>query len=98
LFANAVNIASEAAAARKQLREADKETVINVLDANNEVTNAQINFVTATYDELLSIYQMMLAMGRLNIAYLNLPLNQGLRRAISGYFAPSLLSNLFHIN
>jgi outer membrane protein, adhesin transport system len=75
LFANAVNIASEVAAARKQLREAGKETVINVLDANNEVINAQINFVTATYDELLSIYQMMLAMGRLNIAYLNLSLN-----------------------
>ncbi|MGA0395167.1 MAG: TolC family protein, partial [Rhodospirillales bacterium] len=41
LFANAVNIASEVAAARKQLREAGKETVINVLDANNEVINAQ---------------------------------------------------------
>ena len=75
LFANAVNIASEVAAARKLLREAGKETVINVLDANNEVINAQINFVTATYDELLAIYQMMLAMGRLNIAYLNLAVN-----------------------
>jgi adhesin transport system outer membrane protein len=74
LFANAVNIASEVAAARKQLREAGKETVINVLDANNEVINAQINLVTATYDELLAIYQMMLAMGRLNTAYLNIVL------------------------
>ena len=55
--------------------EAGKETVINVLDANNEVINAQINFVSATYDELLAIYQMMLAMGRLNVAYLNLPVN-----------------------
>ncbi|MEX2450500.1 MAG: TolC family outer membrane protein [Rhodospirillales bacterium] len=71
LLANAVNIASEVAVARKKLREAGKETVINVLDANNEVINAQINYVSATYDEIISIYQMMLSMGRLNTAYLN---------------------------
>ena len=73
LLANAVNIASEVSSARKKLREAGKETVINVLDANNEVINAQINYVAATYDEILAIYQMLLAMGRLNTAYLNLP-------------------------
>ncbi|MBT4703218.1 MAG: TolC family protein, partial [Rhodospirillaceae bacterium] len=60
--------------ARKKLREAGKETVINVLDAENEVINAQINYTSATFDERISIYQLMLAMGRLNAVYLNLEL------------------------
>jgi len=41
LFANAINIASEVAAARKRLREAGKQTIINILDANNEVINTK---------------------------------------------------------
>ena len=74
LLENAVNIAAEVFTARKKLREAGKETVINVLDAENEVINAQINYTSATFDERISIYQLMLAMGRLNAVYLNLEL------------------------
>lgn len=65
LLGNAVNIASEVADSRKKLRDAGKETVINVLDAENEVNNAQINYTTASYDERVAIYQLLLAMGRL---------------------------------
>ncbi|MBT4463752.1 MAG: TolC family protein, partial [Rhodospirillaceae bacterium] len=68
----AVNIATEGFISRKKLREAGKETVINVLDAENEVSNAQINYTAASYDERLSIYQLLLSMGRLNPAFLNL--------------------------
>jgi adhesin transport system outer membrane protein len=75
LLENAVNIASEVFISRKKLREAGKETVINVLDAENEVSNAQINFTAASYDERLSIYQLLLAMGRLNPSHLNLAMN-----------------------
>ena len=39
LLRNAVNIAIEVHDLRKKLREAGKETVINVLDAENEVFN-----------------------------------------------------------
>lgn len=75
LLENAVNIAAEVFMSRKKLREAGKETVINVLDAENEVNNAQINFTAASYDERLSIYQLLLAMGRLNPVHLNLSAN-----------------------
>jgi len=70
LLGNAVNIASEVFDSRKKLRDAGKETVINVLDAENEVNNAQINFTTASYDARLSIYQLLLAMGRLQPGYM----------------------------
>lgn len=65
LLENAVNIASEVFSSRQKLREAGKETVINVLDSSNEVNNAQINFTSAAYDERLSIYQLLLSMGLL---------------------------------
>ena len=73
LLENAVNIASEVFESRKKLREAGKETVINVLDAENEVNNAQINFTGASYDERVAAFQLLLAMGRLNAATLGLP-------------------------
>ncbi|MBT3359407.1 MAG: TolC family outer membrane protein [Rhodospirillales bacterium] len=65
LLENAVSIASEVFDARQKLREAGKETVINVLDSENEIFNARINFVQASYDEQLAIYQLLLAMGQL---------------------------------
>ncbi|MDH5188112.1 MAG: TolC family outer membrane protein [Rhodospirillaceae bacterium] len=70
LLGNAVNIASEVASSRKKLREAGKETIINVLDAENEVNNAQINYTSSAYDERVAIYQLLLSMGRLNPEYL----------------------------
>ncbi len=73
LLENAVNIAGEVFDSRKKLREAGKETVINVLDAENEVINAQINFTSASYDEHLAVYQLLQAMGRLNTVHLGLP-------------------------
>jgi len=75
LLENAVNIATEVFISRKKLREAGKDTVINVLDAENEVNNAQINYTAASYDERLAIYQVLLSMGRLNPAHLKLVRN-----------------------
>jgi adhesin transport system outer membrane protein len=72
LLENAVNIASEVFESRRKLREAGKETVINVLDAENEVNNAQINFTSAAYEERTAAYQILLAMGRLNAGTLNI--------------------------
>jgi outer membrane protein, adhesin transport system len=72
LLENAVNIASEVFESRKKLREAGKETVINVLDAENEVNNAQINYTSAFYDERLAVYQLLLSMGRLDTKNLGL--------------------------
>ena len=47
LLENAINIASEVFDSRQKLREAGKETVINVLDAESEIFNARINFTSA---------------------------------------------------
>lgn len=72
LLENAVNIAAEVFDARRKLREAGKETVINVLDAESEIFATRINFVTASYDELIGIYQLLLAMGQLTDQQLDL--------------------------
>lgn len=67
LLENAVNIASEVFVSRRKLREAGKETVINVLDAENEVFSARINYASALYDARLAAYQLLLAIGRLEV-------------------------------
>ena len=72
LLENAVNIASEVFDSRRKLRAAGKETVINVLDAENEIYNAQINYTAASYDAILAVFRLLMAMGRLNAAYLDL--------------------------
>ena len=70
LLGNAVNIAAEVFEGRRKLRDAGKETVINVLDAENELNNTQINYTTSTYDERVAIYQLLLSMGRLKPDYM----------------------------
>ncbi|MBM3564717.1 MAG: hypothetical protein FJX42_01220 [Alphaproteobacteria bacterium] len=74
LLENAVNIASEVFESRRTLREAGKETVISVMDALNEVNGAEINFTGATYEERNAVFQLLLAMGRLNSSYLGIVL------------------------
>jgi adhesin transport system outer membrane protein len=73
LLENGVNIASEVFENRKKLRESGKETAINVLDAENEVFNAQINYVSATYDARIAAYEVLHVIGALDLARLNLP-------------------------
>jgi outer membrane protein, adhesin transport system len=70
LLQNAVAIASEVFDARHKLREAGRETVINVLDAENEVYNANINLVEAEGDARLAAYRVLQGMGRLGPAEL----------------------------
>lgn len=67
LLENAVNIASEVWDSRKKLREAGKATVIEVLDAENEIYSAQINYTNASYDARAAIFQLLQAMGRLDL-------------------------------
>lgn len=66
LLQNAVAIADEVLRARRQLREAGKETALNVLDAEGEVFNAQINLIGADYDSRLAAYRLIFATGLLN--------------------------------
>ncbi|MEQ8667446.1 MAG: TolC family outer membrane protein [Rhodospirillales bacterium] len=73
LLENAVNIAAEVYASRLKLRAAGQDNVINVLDAENQVTTAQINFTSTAYDVRLASYQLLLTMGLLTAENLNLP-------------------------
>ena len=65
LLQNAVNIASEVFDARVKLRDAGRESALNVLDAENEVYSARINFVGAAFDARKAVYRTLNAMGRL---------------------------------
>jgi Outer membrane protein len=67
LLDNAVNIATEVFDARSKLREAGRETVVNVLDAENEVYNARINLVIARGDALRAGFQVLQGVGRLDL-------------------------------
>jgi len=58
--------------ARKRLREEGKETVINVLDAENGIIDAQIQFTQVSYDQRLAVYQLLQALGRLDEASLGI--------------------------
>jgi adhesin transport system outer membrane protein len=72
LLDNGVAIAAEVFEARQKLREAGKETLINVLDADNELYTARINYVIADGDRRLAIYRLLQGMGRLDPPRLNL--------------------------
>ena len=67
LLQNAVAIAQEVFANREKLREAGKETLINVLDSENEIYNAQINLAAARNDRRLAAFQLLFTMGRLKM-------------------------------
>jgi adhesin transport system outer membrane protein len=75
LLENAVSIASEVFDARRRLRDAGRETAINVLDAENELYNARINLVSASFDARRAIYRVLLAIGQMT------PDNLGVRLA-----------------
>ncbi|MBT3927744.1 MAG: TolC family protein [Rhodospirillaceae bacterium] len=67
LLQNAVNIAAEVFSGRRKLREAGKETVINVLDAESQMFDARIQLVAAQHDARIAVYRLMAAMGQLNL-------------------------------
>ena len=65
LLDNAVNIASEVYVARNKRRLSGKETLLDVLDAENEVFNAQISAADAAFDERIAVYRLLFAIGRM---------------------------------
>lgn len=68
LLRNAMNIAGEVFQSRVELREAGKETAINVLDAENELYSACINFVNALFDSQIAAFRVLNTLGRLDAA------------------------------
>lgn len=65
LLENAVALAAEVFDSRRRLRDTGRETALNVLDAENELYNARINLVSATFDARRSAYRLLQATGDL---------------------------------
>ncbi len=55
------------------MRESGKATVIDVLDAESDITNAQIAYLTASFDRKVATYSLMFALGRLEAGNLDSP-------------------------
>jgi outer membrane protein, adhesin transport system len=79
LLANAVLISAEVHGSRVRLQEAGQETTINVLDAEGEVFNAEINEVGARFDEKLAIYRLAIARGLNLVDILDLEYSEEVR-------------------
>ena len=65
LLQNAVNLAIDVFNAKKRLRESGKETALNVLDAEREVSDARIKLITADYDARIASYLLTRRTGML---------------------------------
>ncbi len=63
LLDNAVVIAELVFKARRRLRDAGKETAINVLDAQTELFTAQMNRISASFDAEIAAFRVLFAMG-----------------------------------
>lgn len=72
LLINAVSIAQEVFTARQELRDIGKATSLEVLDAENEVFQAEQNLIRADYDNRVAVYELAFAMGLLSPAMLDL--------------------------
>lgn len=66
LLRNAMNIAAEVFGSRQELRNAGKETAINVLDAQSQLYNACINFVNAYFDSQVAAFRVLNTLGQLD--------------------------------
>lgn len=72
LLHNGVVIAEQVFGMRRKLRAAGRETAINVLDAEDELTTALIAQTTAEADAALATYRLLAAVGRLDRHHLGL--------------------------
>lgn len=67
LLANAAILAEEVWSARVKQREAGKATVQEVLDEETRINDARINYTMAYYDALQASYEVLAAVGRLEL-------------------------------
>lgn len=72
LLENAANISYEVMQNRKRLRDAGKETAINVLDAEVEYFGVLSNRINAMYETRVGSYRLLAAMGQLTPKLLGL--------------------------
>jgi adhesin transport system outer membrane protein len=71
LLENAAVLAEEVWAATQKKREAGKATVTEVLDEETRINDARINYTGAFYDMYQASYELLSAMGRLEVENLS---------------------------
>lgn len=67
LLENAANLAEELLDASRKLHAAGKETIFNVLDAENRMIQSRIEYAQAYYDMASATYEILNAMGLLEV-------------------------------
>jgi adhesin transport system outer membrane protein len=67
LLENAANLAEELLQASQKLHKAGKETIFNVLDAENRMIQSRIDYAQAYYDMASATYEILNAMGLLEL-------------------------------
>lgn len=67
LLENAAVLAEELWVSQKKRREAGKATVQDVLDEETRINDARINYTSAYYDMIQHSYELLSAMGRLEV-------------------------------
>ena len=72
LLKNAAKIASEVMEFRKKLRDAGKETAINVLDAEVEYYSVLSNMINAEFDSKIAFYRLLFVMGQFTPQHIGL--------------------------
>ncbi|MFK7865975.1 MAG: TolC family protein [Alphaproteobacteria bacterium] len=63
LYENGIILSQELLTSRQKLRESGKETALGVLDAQNELFQAEISLIGAEFDSLSSAYDLANAIG-----------------------------------
>lgn len=71
LLENAVSLSTEVFDSRRKLREQGKATLLEVLDAENDTYSTRINYTSASYDARQAAFQLLVAMGRMDVKTLN---------------------------
>lgn len=74
-FIAAVNAAEIALEGVRQEEEVGERTVLDVLDAEQELLDAQVNLVRAQRDEVVATYQVLSSMGQMTAQYIGLSVN-----------------------
>lgn len=72
-FESAVASAEIALEGVRQENEVGARTILDILDAEQELLDAQVSLVGAQRDEVVAAYQVLSAVGRLNASFIGLP-------------------------
>jgi outer membrane protein/adhesin transport system outer membrane protein len=72
-YFSAIKAAQVALEGVKQENEVGQRSILDILDAQQELLNAQVNLVKARHDEVVASYNLLSSVGQLTAKNLSLP-------------------------